>query len=297
MLNLGLRLGLERGGAAVVIPPPSVPSSLQFNGVDERVDILPNTIGSSAGIGWALSLWLKMPSTVAASGKIVYGETGNSHNMAVNAAAAPYPLRRRLNGSSVSLTTTVPANTWSHLVWQSNCTGSYATWATSTAYNVGDKKRANSNIYTCTQSGTSAGSGTGPSGTGTGIADGTCIWDFRNSDSLTYFINGVKQATSSSNVNFFFDNFGSRSGGSNTYQGQMCEATVWNEALPDSVWVALYNGGVFTDPLGPSFAAYSKLNHWRMGLGDSAASILDLVGAKNLTPVNMDNGNFVPDHP
>lgn len=53
-----------------------------------------------------------------------------------------------------------------------------AAWAISTAYAVGDKKLANGNVYNCTTAGTSAASGTGPSGTGSGIADGTCVWAY-----------------------------------------------------------------------------------------------------------------------
>lgn len=55
-------------------------------------------------------------------------------------------------------------------------------WNTSTFYPTG-RYLFNSitypqRIYLCTQSGTSAASGTGPGGTGTGIVDGTCIWNF-----------------------------------------------------------------------------------------------------------------------
>ncbi len=50
-------------------------------------------------------------------------------------------------------------------------------WAISTAYTAGDCVVNGGNVYQCTNSGTSAGSG-GPTGTGTGIVDGGCIWDF-----------------------------------------------------------------------------------------------------------------------
>jgi hypothetical protein len=51
-------------------------------------------------------------------------------------------------------------------------------WATSTAYAVNAIVTANGNSYQCTGAGTSAGSGTGPSGTGSAINDGTVVWTF-----------------------------------------------------------------------------------------------------------------------
>lgn len=62
-----------------------------------------------------------------------------------------------------------------------------AAWATSTAYVVGNVRSANGNIYQCSVSGTSASTGSGPSGIpgstpgtakSTEIVDGTCRWLF-----------------------------------------------------------------------------------------------------------------------
>jgi hypothetical protein len=50
-------------------------------------------------------------------------------------------------------------------------------WLASTAYSVGDLATNGANTYRCTTAGTSTASG-GPSGTGTGIADGTTVWAF-----------------------------------------------------------------------------------------------------------------------
>lgn len=50
-------------------------------------------------------------------------------------------------------------------------------WAASTAYVVGQQVNNGGNVYRCTTAGTSAGSG-GPSGTGTGITDGSAVWSF-----------------------------------------------------------------------------------------------------------------------
>ena len=53
-----------------------------------------------------------------------------------------------------------------------------AAWATSTAVTVGQQRAVGTNVYTCTTPGTTASSGTGPSGTGTGITDGSAVWSY-----------------------------------------------------------------------------------------------------------------------
>jgi hypothetical protein len=50
-------------------------------------------------------------------------------------------------------------------------------WASSTAYTLGQFRANGANVYKCATAGTSAGSG-GPTGTGTGITDGTAVWDW-----------------------------------------------------------------------------------------------------------------------
>lgn len=50
-------------------------------------------------------------------------------------------------------------------------------WAGSTAYTAGVYRTNGANIYKCVTGGTSASSG-GPTGTGTGITDGTVTWDW-----------------------------------------------------------------------------------------------------------------------
>lgn len=52
-------------------------------------------------------------------------------------------------------------------------------WAQSTLYSlVGTRRSANGNSYQLTVAGTSSNVGTGPSGTGSAIVDGTCTWEF-----------------------------------------------------------------------------------------------------------------------
>jgi hypothetical protein len=61
--------------------------------------------------------------------------------------------------------------------WYQQTTALAAWWSPDTAYAVNDQRQNNTNIYNCTQAGTSAHSG-GPTGTGTGIVDNTCLWDY-----------------------------------------------------------------------------------------------------------------------
>lgn len=51
-------------------------------------------------------------------------------------------------------------------------------WTVSTAYLVGALVTAGGNLYQCTTAGTSASSGAGPTGTGSGIVDGTAQWAY-----------------------------------------------------------------------------------------------------------------------
>jgi hypothetical protein len=47
-------------------------------------------------------------------------------------------------------------------------------WAPSTAYAAGSVVARNGTVYVCTTAGTSGA--TGPTGTGAGIADNSCVW-------------------------------------------------------------------------------------------------------------------------
>ena len=57
-----------------------------------------------------------------------------------------------------------------------------APWTKATAYGVGDRVVSDgapgTRIYTCVVAGTSAAAAPGPAGTGAGIADNTCTWDY-----------------------------------------------------------------------------------------------------------------------
>lgn len=63
-------------------------------------------------------------------------------------------------------------------------TGFRPAWAQSTAYALGANVEANNQIYRCVSSGTSAASGSGPSGVGTVINDGTVVWRWINAQAI-----------------------------------------------------------------------------------------------------------------
>lgn len=54
----------------------------------------------------------------------------------------------------------------------------YAKWAVSTAYALAAKVNVDGRLYKVTTAGTSASTGTGPTGTGSGITDGTVTWAY-----------------------------------------------------------------------------------------------------------------------
>lgn len=87
--------------------------------------------------------------------------------------------------------------------------GKARNWLPSNFYSIGDRVTANGNAYVATKEGISAGSGAGPSGTGTGIVDGNTSfgplhqdisvhWDFQSAGTLlswvqntAYTVNGM----------------------------------------------------------------------------------------------------------
>lgn len=80
------------------------------------------------------------------------------------------------------------------VVFQMRCA---LAWLASTAYAVGDYVTNGGNTYRCTTAGNSAASG-GPSGTGTGIADGTAVWAFDGANELA--LTGVSSISAGGQV-------------------------------------------------------------------------------------------------
>ena len=70
-------------------------------------------------------------------------------------------------------------------------------WLASTAYSVGDRVSNGANTYVATTAGTSAASG-GPTGTGTGIADGSVVWAFEGINEAV--LAGASQIIAGANV-------------------------------------------------------------------------------------------------
>jgi len=60
-------------------------------------------------------------------------------------------------------------------------------YANNTAYTLGQFVLAGGNVYEVTTAGTSAASGSGPTGTGTGITDGTAVFDFKTDEPIKYY--------------------------------------------------------------------------------------------------------------
>lgn len=63
----------------------------------------------------------------------------------------------------------------------------FASWQPSSTYIVNDVVKNGTDVYVCTTGGTSAASG-GPTGTGTGITDGTVVWNYFNT--VSHFSGG-----------------------------------------------------------------------------------------------------------
>lgn len=87
--------------------------------------------------------------------------------------------------------------------WTCITAGTNATiqWQITTAYIIGNIVFNLLNVYICTTGGTSAGSG-GPVGTGTGITDGTVVWNYVSARAFwgpIYSANGFNQHTYSTN--------------------------------------------------------------------------------------------------
>lgn len=80
------------------------------------------------------------------------------------------------------------------VVITNNCIIGDTAWAALTVYAVGEKRSNNGNIYKVTTGGTSAGAG-GPTGTGTGIADGTVVWDYVTATSKVFLSKANNDAT------------------------------------------------------------------------------------------------------
>lgn len=72
--------------------------------------------------------------------------------------------------------------TWDYMTGSAGGGAAVLVWANATAYTSGDEVDSHGYLYTCTTGGTSAATGDGPEGTGTGITDGTAVWSYVSPD-------------------------------------------------------------------------------------------------------------------
>ena len=63
-------------------------------------------------------------------------------------------------------------------------TGYAKPWAVNTPFSLGDNTSVGTNVYRATTGGTSASSGSGPSGTGSAISDGSVVWAWVNASAI-----------------------------------------------------------------------------------------------------------------
>ena len=66
-------------------------------------------------------------------------------------------------------------------------------WANNTSYVIGDKVINGGKIYVCDQNGLSIASGSGPSGTGSDIADNTARWDYVAAQDAQNYLTGARK--------------------------------------------------------------------------------------------------------
>ena len=130
------------------------------------------------------------------TGTVSFNGTTNSGNVAVtltntpgkgkgfNLVGNPYPSYlswSAVANNSINTDPTTGANMPTGTIWYRTISDNgKSAWVASTGYNAGDVVYNGTRFYTATSSGTSDVAG-GPSGTGTGIADNSVVWDYAGS--------------------------------------------------------------------------------------------------------------------
>lgn len=131
-------------------------------------------------------------------------------------------------------------------------------WAVSTAYSIDDLRVANNNVYRCKIAGTSDSSGTGPSGTGLGIPDGTCAWDFVNTGGIGWGYVEIIAFTDDQNVN------------------ATVIASLVSSATPTAVW----RMGLFSDTTG--YPVHGAFQGSRLFLGGARLSNPNMIAGSRV---------------
>lgn len=144
-----------------------------------RADAVETTIGAAAKL--YLFSGAKPTNCAAAdpAGELASGALPSDWLAAASsgskALAGTWIITAAANGDVASFRIKDNAGTTCHI--QGTVTQFYDDWQGTTAYTAGDRVTNNGRIYEAASSGTSASSG-GPTGTGTGISDGSVTWDF-----------------------------------------------------------------------------------------------------------------------
>ena len=130
--------------------------------------------------------------SAVARAKVRWSGNTNSNSdpmPAIGTAAAPVPPTKGgfANGTKLEWTTHVAGGSEGLIaIGSGDARPPSDAWAVSTAYAFNEIKYVANRIYLCTTPGTSAATGTGPTGTGTNIADGTVRWQYKGPRTIFY---------------------------------------------------------------------------------------------------------------
>ena len=138
--------------------------------------------------------------------KVLVGREANTQKQKIElypvdaTKKASYDYNITLNGVELTFTTDA-SPTVAEITAGLTAAISPAAWAPTTAYTLGKYVKNGTGpvkVYKCVKAGTSAGSG-GPTGTGSGITDGTCKWDYVSALPAVTATDGTTKVTVESN--------------------------------------------------------------------------------------------------
>lgn len=160
--------------------------ALQFSGVvrNARLDAIETAIGVSAKL---MMYTGSMPANCAAS---TTGTKVVEFDLASDWAAAASAGAKSLSSTPISASAAASGTPGYFRLFASDGTTCHAQgltaqpWAASTAWVLNQQVVNNGLVYRCSTAGTSASSG-GPTGTGSGITDGTAVWLYVGTGDMT----------------------------------------------------------------------------------------------------------------
>lgn len=138
----------------------------------------PATVGTALSgntlIGTADFAAAALSGSITTSGDTVVGTLAFAASTFTTVAAGTITFARALSSASVAVTDF----------------GASSAWLPSTAVVVNQMASNGGNVYICTTAGTTAASG-GPTGTGSGITDGTAVWTYVQPGTASVTLNNV----------------------------------------------------------------------------------------------------------